>query len=156
MNGYTKFRCMNVRRNISPAMRGIAALVLVCWSVALATCFHFCATRGCDRIVTAKAESSCEAHCAKKNSNQQQESESPCGDSTCFTKKPLAAEKNVARVDQPSLILAFLTAPLVLAFELPEDADATFSRQALPRDWVFTPEVSLGPAFRSLAPPALI
>jgi hypothetical protein len=26
-------------------------------------------------------------------------------------------------------------------------------RQARPGDWVFTPEVSLGPAFRSLAPP---
>jgi hypothetical protein len=27
-------------------------------------------------------------------------------------------------------------------------------RQARPRDWVFTPEVCLGPAFHSLAPPA--
>jgi hypothetical protein len=28
-------------------------------------------------------------------------------------------------------------------------------RQASPRNWVFTPEVCLGPAFRSLAPPSL-
>lgn len=28
-------------------------------------------------------------------------------------------------------------------------------RQASPRDWVFTPEVCLGPAFRSHAPPSL-
>ena len=28
-------------------------------------------------------------------------------------------------------------------------------RQAKPRDWVFTPEVCLGPAHRSLAPPSL-
>ena len=28
-------------------------------------------------------------------------------------------------------------------------------RQARPRDWVFTPEVCLGPAHRSLAPPSL-
>jgi hypothetical protein len=28
-------------------------------------------------------------------------------------------------------------------------------RQAKPRDWVFTPEVCLGPAFHSLAPPGL-
>jgi len=74
----------------------------------------------------------------------------------CFTKKPLAAEKNVASVDQPSLNFSFLIAPLVLAFELSDDADAAFSRQVPPRDWVFTPEVSLGPAFRSLAPPTLI
>jgi len=32
---------------------------------------------------------------------------------------------------------------------------AAFSRQARPRDWVFTPEVSLGPAHRSHAPPFL-
>jgi hypothetical protein len=29
------------------------------------------------------------------------------------------------------------------------------NRQAKPRDWVFTPEVCLGPAHRSLAPPSL-
>ena len=131
-------------------------MVLVCWSAALATCFYFCATRGCDRIVAAKAELSCEAHCAKNNSDPSQKSESPCGDSMCFTKKPLAAEKNVASASQPSPSLAFLIAPLVLAFELPDDAEAVFSRPAPPRDWVFTPEVSLGPAFRSLAPPVLI
>ena len=30
------------------------------------------------------------------------------------------------------------------------------NRQAKPRDWVFTPEVCLGPAHRSLAPPAFV
>ena len=30
------------------------------------------------------------------------------------------------------------------------------NRQAQGRDWVFTPEVCLGPAFRSLAPPVLV
>jgi len=30
------------------------------------------------------------------------------------------------------------------------------NRQAKPPDWVFTPEVCLGPAFRSLAPPAFV
>jgi hypothetical protein len=29
-------------------------------------------------------------------------------------------------------------------------------RRAKPRDWVFTPEVCLGPAFHSLAPPAFV
>ena len=30
---------------------------------------------------------------------------------------------------------------------------AAFDRQAHSREWTFTPEVCLGPAFRSLAPP---
>jgi hypothetical protein len=30
---------------------------------------------------------------------------------------------------------------------------AAFFRQPWPRDWVLAPEVSLGPAFQSLAPP---
>lgn len=38
----------------------------------------------------------------------------------------------------------------VLTFVQPE---APISRQARHREWVFTPEVSLGPAFRSHAPP---
>jgi hypothetical protein len=74
----------------------------------------------------------------------------------CFTKKPLTAEKDAASDPQPSLSLAFIIASLVVAFETPNLADAILTRQAPPRDWVFTPEVCLGPAFRSLAPPALI
>ena len=37
--------------------------------------------------------------------------------------------------------------------EAREGRPAASFRQAKPRDWVFTPEVSLGPAFRSHAPP---
>jgi hypothetical protein len=33
--------------------------------------------------------------------------------------------------------------------------EVSFSRQSWTRDWVFTPVVCLGPAFRSLAPPAV-
>ena len=138
-------------------MRVIAAVVLVCWSSALVACWHFCATRGCDRAAAKpNAEMSCKAQCAKKAADDSQKSESPCGDSVCFTKKPLAAEKDIAWGLQPSFNLAFIIAALVVAFETPNPADAIITRQATPRDWVFTPEVCLGPAFRSLAPPALI
>lgn len=37
----------------------------------------------------------------------------------------------------------------------PSEPESIPPRQASPRDWVFTPEVCLGPAFRSLAPPSL-
>lgn len=47
-------------------------------------------------------------------------------------------------------ILNFVSPAQTAASVLPE---APFSRQPPDRGWVFTPEVSLGPAFRSLAPP---
>jgi hypothetical protein len=50
-------------------------------------------------------------------------------------------------------VLYFLT-PTALALDATATAQkASLSRQANHRDWVLTPEVSLGPAFRSLAPP---
>jgi len=137
-------------------MRVIAAVVLVGWSAALASCWHFCATRGCNRVAKPSAETSCQAHCAKKKADQSGKSESPCGESVCFTKKPLAVEQDIASGSQPSFNLAYIIASLVVAFETPNLADAIVTRQTHPRNWVFTPEVSLGPAFRSLAPPTLI
>lgn len=53
-------------------------------------------------------------------------------------------------------ILYFLT-PAALALDAAASKpEAIFSRQANHSDWVLTPEVSLGPAFRSLAPPCLV
>ena len=50
----------------------------------------------------------------------------------------------------------YLLSPVVLALDATEvQPKASFSRQVRTRDWVFTPEVCLGPAFRSLAPPSL-
>jgi hypothetical protein len=49
-----------------------------------------------------------------------------------------------------------LLAPLSLALDATEgQPEAAFFRQSGTHDWVFTPEVCLGPAFRSLAPPFL-
>ncbi len=47
-------------------------------------------------------------------------------------------------------ILTFVSPSQTVAYTLPE---APISRQPPDRERVFTPEVSLGPAFRSLAPP---
>lgn len=56
----------------------------------------------------------------------------------------------------PQLHTLYLLAPMTIALDAAEvQLKARFSRQAWTRDWVFTPEVCLGPAFRSLAPPLL-
>ena len=57
------------------------------------------------------------------------------------------------RVSQPVLDISLLCAAREHAFAAPPRETL---RRAKPRDWVFTPVVCLGPAFRSLAPPAFI
>ena len=65
----------------------------------------------------------------------------------------------LAAADAPTLVAPqlhtlYLLPSMALALNATEvQPKAPFSRQAWTRDWVFTPEVCLGPAFRSLAPP---
>jgi len=56
-------------------------------------------------------------------------------------------------VSQPVLNISLMCAARVHAFAAHPSETL---RRAKPRDWVFTPVVCLGPAFRSLAPPAFI
>jgi len=76
------------------------------------------------------------------------------GDSCCSSLKSLRQNGPSISVPNPSFGIAWLRAELP-AEELTLATRLTAVwRQTIPRDWVFTPEVSLGPAFRSLAPPA--
>jgi hypothetical protein len=65
------------------------------------------------------------------------------------TMTPVVIPKTVS---QPVLNISPLCAARQHMFAAPPSETL---RQAKPRDWVFTPEVCLGPAFRSLAPPSL-
>jgi hypothetical protein len=56
-------------------------------------------------------------------------------------------------VSQPVLKISLSCAAREHVFAAPPSEAL---RRAKPRDWVFTPVVCLGPAFRSLAPPVLI
>jgi hypothetical protein len=56
-------------------------------------------------------------------------------------------------VTTPALIISLLRAAREHALTTPTTKAL---RQSQPRDWVFTPEVCLGPALHSLAPPAFI
>ena len=55
-------------------------------------------------------------------------------------------------ISQPVLNISLLCAAPQQVFAAPPSEPL---RRAKPRDWVFTPEVCLGPAFHSLAPPSL-
>ena len=56
-------------------------------------------------------------------------------------------------VSQPVLNISLLCAALQHVFAAPPSETL---RRAKPRNWVFTPEVCLGPALHSLAPPAFV
>jgi hypothetical protein len=76
-----------------------------------------------------------------------------CGCSTIqaliLTMTPVVISKPVS---QPVFNISLLCAEPQHVFAAPPSETL---RQAKPRDWVFTPVVCLGPAFRSLAPPTL-
>ena len=57
------------------------------------------------------------------------------------------------RALHPDLVPLYTLPAFVLTLDDAGTASHLTSRQAKARDWVFTPEVCLGPAFRSLAPP---
>ena len=85
--------------------------------------------------------------CADKNGCK-------CGCSTIqaliTTTTPIVIPKTVS---QPVLNIYLLCAAPQQEFAAPPSETL---RRAKPRDWVFTPEVCLGPAFYSLAPPAFV
>jgi hypothetical protein len=134
-------------------MRVIAAVVLVFWSVALAICWHHCATGACSKQANSGEQPSCHGHSASADEGAPSSSNS--AENACFAKKPFASHLDVAHADSPTLHLAYISALLVVDYELQNSTDTVEIRQATPRDWVFTPEVCLGPALHSLAPPAL-
>ena len=75
---------------------------------------------------------------------------------------PMAAHAQVLNggfespVIVPQFHTPYLLAPISLALDATEtQPKAAFFGQSRTRDWTFTPEVCLGPAFRSLAPPFL-
>lgn len=139
---------------LSPLLRSLAALALVVFVVAQAMCFVHCHVGGGHGD---KAQPSCHGspqHAASHDSDDDSTRSAPSPTTTCSTFKTM-----LAAGDAPTLT-AFLTPTLYLlpSFVLAIDAtepqpQAAFGRQAHPREWTFTPEVCLGPAFRSLAPP---
>ena len=141
---------------LSPLLRSVAALALVVYVVAQALCFLHCNFGGGHGD---PGVASC--HSAESAQACHEESDSPppvpTKTTTCSTlKNTLVASDGPISVIPHVSVLYFL-APHALALEAgAPKAEAIFSRQANHSDWVLTPEVSLGPAFRSLAPPSLV
>jgi hypothetical protein len=161
------------RPRIRPAFRVIAAGCAVVWLLATSYCSieHLLETdRGsrdegnsgavaaasadqrpsppAGRVVAARTR---DARSEKPASRHDNDSDDVCCSNLHATAQiPQQLTGDQLVLHQPSAVLGVLLDARELATRAPANQ---FNRQARRRDWVFTPEVCLGPAFRSLAPP---
>lgn len=139
---------------LRPGWRWVALVMLFAWVAAFGLCNAHCALgkNAPMQMPAPSSESSPGCHGgACPNSGD------AANGSFCFTLKNLFSDTSSTTLQAPDAP-AFLQSIL---FALPELADlsapsTSILRQASPPDWIFTPEVYLGPAFRSHAPPVIL
>ena len=142
------------RTTLSALFRFVAAVALVVFVAAQAMCFAHCHFGGGRED---QAQPSCHASSRTTASRDVQDQPAPTAPATtpaCSALKTMLITDDAGTlVAQPLTSLYILGAVFPTLIVTETQAEAAFSRQARPRDWVFTPLVCLGPAFRSLAPP---
>ena len=140
----------------SPLLRSFAAGALLVWVAAQVLCFAHC-NFGVGH--GSSEQPSCHASAPSQGHHDDGDSSSPAhhessASTACSTLKSALVGSGATALVQPDFHLLYTLAPLTLNAMVVEPT-VSYSRQPKARDWVFTPLVCLGPAFRSLAPPAL-
>ncbi len=141
--------------NLSPLLRWFAAATLVLWIGAQALCQSHCLLGPCADSNEANHHASdiAESHHGDEQAPQpgHPDDGEPAG---CQTLKSALLGSGASPLIAPHFPFLYTLVPAVLALDSTEiKTTAFFSRQVRLNEWVFTPEVSLGPAFRSHAPP---
>lgn len=135
---------------LTPVKRLVAAAMLLVWVTAVAACSTECSCADSDSDQMAPA-SLADSHGHSHDTDRDCDHD----DSLCtslHSLTPVSTVTILARPDFGACPLAVLSPAQLIAVA---PAETSISRQPPERDWVFTPEVCLGAAFRSLAPPAL-
>ncbi|MEO5802365.1 MAG: hypothetical protein ABIR24_02460 [Verrucomicrobiota bacterium] len=144
----------NKKTNLPIATRLCASLSLVVWLAA----FLFCSNTCC--IGESHCETGHEQHGEASHHDHDRSSDSDSHsdhkDSFCNSLKSIVHTASNQTLSKPDF--SFVTLDFVSPSHLVTVArrEASVFRQGSRRDWVSTPEVYLGPAFRSLAPPVLL
>ena len=141
------------KTKLIPTIRICAAMSLVVWLTALtfcsASCFlgdSHCQPSHRDEQATASHHDHDQAPDSDKHGG--------CNDSVCDSLKTVVHSTSGNFIFKANFSLAYVLASASLAQALTvSQSETPIFRQAWRRDWVFTPELYLGPAFRSLAPP---
>ena len=142
----------------SPLLRSFAAGALLVWVAAQVLCFAHCnfgVSHG------GSAQPSCHASAPSQAHHENGDSSAPArhdssGSAACSTLKSALVSSGSVALALPDFQLLYSLAPVALMLDVTAaEPTSPSSRQAKARDWVFTPEVCLGPAHRSHAPPFL-
>jgi hypothetical protein len=137
---------------LHPLLRSLAAATLLCWLGALVLCGTECSGGDSDHQAGQK-----EMALSSPASGSMPDSDNHSGheDSACNTLKtlvPTTCNLVIFKPDFGFLTLSFVLPPQAATIA---QAEVAVSRQPRDAELVFTPEVSLGAAFYSLAPPVL-
>ncbi len=139
---------------LSPLLRSLAALALVVFVVAQTMCFVHCNFGGRHGD---KAQPSCHGspqHAASHDGDDDSAPSIPSPTAACASLMTMLAGGDAPTLTAFQTHTLYLLPSFVLALDAAEARpQAAFGRHAHLRKWTFTPEVCLGPAFRSLAPP---
>lgn len=142
-------------RNLSPLLRSAGAFVLLVYVAAQTLCFLHC---NFGRGLCDSGQSSCVSTGSTEGCHTESKSSSPCAPSqtaTCVTLKNALFDGNTSPLIIPQFSDIYLLPRCALALDATTVKPGTIVlRHTKHTEWVLTPEVCLGPALRSLAPPS--
>ena len=131
---------------IRPMLRICAAVSLVIWIFAFTFCSSECLIGHSDADHTEQASAANGQHDSDKHDTHD--------DSFCISLHSFAPCSTSTVLVKPDFHLAYtLDFVSTARFVATDETETPRFRHARWREWVFTPEVCLGPAFHSLAPP---
>lgn len=146
------------RTSLKPLLRAFAALTLLVWLAALAFCTEHCSLgggHGDAKHASCHSPAPVESHHGGSDSSDPTHHDSSAT-ASCLTLKSALSDNGSTTLIQPPHYVLYALVPALLALDATmTEPDTRFVRQAWRRDWVSTPEVCLGPAHRSHAPPFL-
>ena len=136
---------------LAPITRFCAAIALVIWTSAWVSCWMECS--GGD--IHAEPDHHQAATASQHSNGQPADShkDNDHNESFCDSLKSIVHVTTLNQVPKADFGLAFTAFVQSLLSPAVAGAEPPLLRQPEPRDWVLTPEVCLGPAFRSHAPP---
>ena len=143
------------RPTLSPLLRLLAAATLLVWLAALVFCSVDCCAGNFDCQPGHHDEQAAASH---HDHDQAPDSDNHSGhdDSVCDSLKTVVHTANNNLLLKPDFGFYVLSFVSLAQSSTVAQMETPGSRQPADREWLYTPAVYLGPAFRSLAPPVLL
>lgn len=136
--------------------RILGLFVLAIWTSALTACSAHCFL-GTSHLGTTQAEGGCHTAASSSPSDGDSSDKGQPSESSplCSSLKQLFSATALVEVPQIDCFILYTISENILLLA-DSSSNAIHVRQAILRDFIFTPEVYLGPALHSHAPPFLI